>query len=421
MDGNGSSIGYIIALIALVGMSAFFSGTEMSFSSVNRVRMKALANKGDKRAKLVCDLSDQYDRLLSTILIGNNLVNILSSSIATMVFIRFFGDRGVSLSTVVMTVVILIFGEISPKTLAKDYADRFAMSVAPVIRLLILVLTPVNWLFTQWKKLLGKLFPAKEEPGMTEEELLTIVDEAEQGGDLDEHESDLIRSAIEFNDLDAEDILTHRVDVVGVDADDSMDEVERVFKESGFSRLPVYEDNIDNIIGIIHEKDFYAARGAKSPRDIMHPALYVTPGSKISVLLRMLQKAKTHIAVVKDEYGGTAGIVTMEDIIEELVGEIYDEHDEVVEEFKRLPDGTVVAEGSAELDKLQEQLGIPGEFDATTVGGWVTELLGRIPQVGDSFDLEKPPMTVRVSRVDAVHVLEVQLIPRPADEDKAEE
>ena len=421
MDGNGSSIGYIIALIALVGMSAFFSGTEMSFSSVNRVRMKALANKGDKRAKLVCDMSDQYDRLLSTILIGNNLVNILSSSIATMVFIRFFGDRGVSLSTVVMTVVILIFGEISPKTLAKDYADRFAMSVAPVIRLLILVLTPVNWLFTQWKKLLGKLFPAKEEPGMTEEELLTIVDEAEQGGDLDEHESDLIRSAIEFNDLDAEDILTHRVDVVGVDADDSMDEVERVFKESGFSRLPVYEENIDNIIGIIHEKDFYAARVAKSPRDIMHPALYVTPGSKISVLLRMLQKAKTHIAVVKDEYGGTAGIVTMEDIIEELVGEIYDEHDEVVEEFKRLPDGTVVAEGSAELDKLQEQLGIPGEFDATTVGGWVTELLGRIPQVGDSFDLEKPPMTVRVSRVDAVHVLEVQLIPRPADEDKAEE
>ena len=180
------------------------------------------------------------------------------------------------------------------------------------------------------------------------------------------------------------------MDVVGVDADDSMDEVERVFKESGFSRLPVYEENIDNIIGIIHEKDFYAARGAKSPRDIMHPALYVTPGSKISVLLRMLQKAKNHIAVVKDEYGGTAGIVTMEDIIEELVGEIYDEHDEVVEEFKRLPDGTIVAEGSAELDKLQEQLGIPGEFDATTVGGWVTELLGRIPQVGDSFDLEKP-------------------------------
>lgn len=411
MDGNGSSIGYIIALIALVGMSAFFSGTEMSFSSINRVRLKALANKGDKRARLVCDLADQYDRLLSTILIGNNLVNILASSLATVLFIRFFGDAGVTLSTVVTTVVVLIFGEISPKTLAKDYADSFAMTVAPVVRLLIWVLTPVNWLFTQWKKLLGKLFPAREEPGMTEEELLTIVDEAEQGGDLDEHESDLIRSAIEFNDLDAGDILTHRVDVVGVEADDSMEEVERVFKESGFSRLPVYEENIDNVIGIIHEKDFYAAQGAQSPRDIMHPALYVTPGSKISVLLRMLQKAKTHIAVVKDEYGGTAGIVTMEDIIEELVGEIYDEHDEVVEEFKRLPDGTIVAEGGAELDELQEQLGIPGEFDATTVGGWVTEQLGCIPKVGDSFELETPPMTVRVSQVDAVHVLEVQLIP----------
>ena len=200
-----------------------------------------------------------------------------------------------------------------------------------------------------------------------------------------------------------------------------MDEVERVFKESGFSRLPVYEENIDNIIGIIHEKDFYAKRNAKSPREVMHPALYVTPGSKISVLLRMLQKAKTHIAVVKDEYGGTAGIVTMEDIIEELVGEIYDEHDEVVEAFRRLPDGTIVAEGSAELDKLQEQLDIPGEFDATTVGGWATEQLGRIPQVGDSFELENPPLTVRVSRVDAVHVLEVQLIPRsPAAEADAE-
>lgn len=421
MDGNGSSIGYIIALIALVGMSAFFSGTEMSFSTVNRVRMKALANKGDRRAALVCELCEQYDRLLSTILIGNNLVNILASSLATVVFIRFFGDAGVTIATVVLTVVVLIFGEISPKTLAKDYADSFAMAVAPVIRALTAVLTPVNWLFTQWKKLLGKLFPAREEPGMTEEELLTIVDEAEQGGDLDEHESDLIRSAIEFNDLDAEDILTHRVDVVGVDAEDSMDEVERVFKESGFSRLPVYEENIDNIIGIIHEKDFYANRNAKSPREVMHPALYVTPGSKISVLLRMLQKAKTHIAVVKDEYGGTAGIVTMEDIIEELVGEIYDEHDEVVEAFKRLPDGTIVAEGSAELDKLQEQLDIPGEFDATTVGGWATEQLGRIPQVGDSFELESPPLTVRVSRVDAVHVLEVQLIPRtPAAEAEAE-
>lgn len=421
MDGNGSSIGYIIALIALVGMSAFFSGTEMSFSTVNRVRMKALANKGDRRAALVCELCEQYDRLLSTILIGNNLVNILASSLATVVFIRFFGDAGVTIATVVLTVVVLIFGEISPKTLAKDYADSFAMAVAPVIRALTAVLTPVNWLFTQWKKLLGKLFPAREEPGMTEEELLTIVDEAEQGGDLDEHESDLIRSAIEFNDLDAEDILTHRVDVVGVDAEDSMDEVERVFKESGFSRLPVYEENIDNIIGIIHEKDFYANRNAKSPREVMHPALYVTPGSKISVLLRMLQKAKTHIAVVKDEYGGTAGIVTMEDIIEELVGEIYDEHDEVVEAFKRLPDGTIVAEGSAELDKLQEQLDIPGEFDATTVGGWATEQLGRIPQVGDSFELENPPLTVRVSRVDAVHVLEVQLIPRtPAAEAEAE-
>ena len=326
--GSGGSI---IFLVILVALSAFFSATETAFLSFNKARMKSMAKQGNKKAQLVVDLEERYDKLLSTILIGNNIVNILASSMATVIFVAFLGNAGVTVSTVVMTVVVLIFGEISPKTLAKDHADSLAMVIAPIINLLMGLFTPFTWLFSQWKKLLTVIFPSKGETGMTEEELLTIVAEAEEEGGIDEQESDLIRSAIEFNDRTAEEILTHRVDVVAVDAESAMDEVETVFRESGFSRLPVYEENVDNVIGIIHEKDFHANRNAASLKDIMRPALFVTTGSKTAALLETLQKAKSHIAIVTDEYGGTAGIVTMEDIIEELVGEIYDEHDEVID------------------------------------------------------------------------------------------
>ncbi len=414
MEPGGSSIGPILTLAALVLLSAFFSSTETAFSSVNKARLKALAKQGNRRAQRALDLADRYDQLLSTILIGNNIVNIFASALATMVFITHFGDVGVTLSTAVMTVVILIFGEISPKTLAKEYAEAAAMAFAPAIGFLMKLFTPLNWLFTQWKKLLHRALPGDTEQGMTEEEFLTIVDEAEQEGGLDEHESDLIRSAVEFNDLCAEDILTHRVDVVSVDVTDSMEEVGRVFRESGFSRLPVCEDNLDSVVGVIHEKDFYARPDAASPAEIMHPALFVTPGSKISALLRVLQKEKSHIAIVTDEYGGTAGIVTLEDIIEELVGEIYDEHDEIVEEFRRQPDGSYLVDCSAELTKLQELMDIPGEFDATTVSGWVVDQLGRIPEVGETFT--SGPLTVRVTRVDATRVLEISISRRDAAE-----
>lgn len=403
MESGGS----IIVLVILVALSAFFSATETTFLSFNKARMKSAAKQGDKRAQLVVDLEEKYDKLLSTILIGNNIVNILASSMATVIFVGFLGNAGVTVSTVVMTVGILIFGEISPKTLAKDHADSLALVVAPIINLLMTVLTPVTWLFSQWKKLLTKIMPSQHAQGMTDEELLTLVAEAEEEGGIDEQESDLIRSAIEFNDRTAEEILTHRVDVVSVDVTDGMDEVERVFRESGFSRLPVCEDNLDNIVGVIHEKDFYANRGASSPREIMRPALFVTTGSKTAALLESLQRAKSHIAIVTDEYGGTAGIVTMEDIIEELVGEIYDEHDEVVEEFKRLPDGSYLIEGSAELSRIQELLHIPGEFDSATVSGWVIEQLERIPSVGDAFEFGN--LSVRVTKVDNKRVLEISV------------
>ncbi len=414
--GSGGSI---IFLIILVALSAFFSSTETAFLSFNKARMKSMAKQGNLRARLVLTLEEKYDKLLSTILIGNNIVNILASSMATIIFVSYFGNAGVTLSTVVMTVAVLIFGEITPKTLAKDHADGMAMAIAPIIDALMSLLTPATWLFSQWKKLLTIVFPSKGETGMTEEELLTIVAEAKEEGGIDEQESDLIKSAIEFNDRDAEDILTHRVDIVAVSIEDSMDDIEKTFRESGFSRLPVYEGSTDNIIGIIHEKDFYANRDNKPVTDFMRAPLFVTTGTKTAALLRMLQKAKSHIAVVTDEYGGTAGIVTMEDIIEELVGEIYDEHDEVIEEFKKLPDGTYQIECSADLIKMQELFNITGEFESTTVSGWVSEQLERIPVAGDAFTFEN--LTVRVIEVDSKRVLTINVAVAEPQEEQTEE
>ena len=415
MEAGGS----IIVLIILVALSAFFSATETAFLSFNKARMKSMAKQGVRRAQRVLDLEEKYDKLLSTILIGNNIVNILASSLATVVFIGYFGDMGVTLSTVVMTVVVLIFGEISPKTLAKDHADGLAMTIAPAIHLLMMLFTPFTWLFSQWKKLLTVIFPSKHDQGITDEELLTIVEEAEQEGGIDEHESDLIRSAIEFNDQSAEDILTHRVDVISVDVTDSMDEVEKTFRESGFSRLPVCEDNLDNVVGIIHEKDFYLKRNASSPCEVMRPALFVTTGARTAALLQSLQKAKSHMAIVTDEYGGTAGIVTMEDIIEELIGEIYDEHDEVVESFRKQPDGSYLIDCTAELDDFREEFNIQGEFDSSTVGGWVIEQLERIPEAGDSFVSEN--LSVTVTQVDTKRVMEICIVVnKPEEEEEAQ-
>ena len=391
---SGGSIGTILVMILLIGMSAFFSSTETAFTSFNHARVKALARSGNKRARLAIELSDKYDKLLSSILIGNNIVNILASSLATVVFVAWLGGAGVSVSTVVMTVLVLIFGEISPKTLAKDHADQLVLAFAPYINFIMLLLTPLNWIFAQWRKLLALVFPAPKDEGMAEEELLTLVAEAEQEGEIDEHESDLI--------------LTHRVDIVALDVEMTMDEAEQVFRENTFSRLPVYEESIDSIVGVIHEKDFFNNRTATSLREIMKPPLFVTPTSRISDLLHTLQQAKSHMAIVSDEYGGTMGIVTMEDIIEELVGEIYDEHDQVVESFKKLPDGSYLIDCTASLRDMQELFAIQGDFDAATVGGWVLDQMGRIPAVGDTFVYDNR-LSVRVTRVESTRVLEISV------------
>ena len=337
-------------------------------------------------------MAEQYDKLLSTILIGNNIVNIAAASIGTILFTRMLGaERGATVSTIVLTIIVLIFGEVTPKSLAKEMPEKVATAVSPFLVLLLALMTPLTWLFTQWKKLLGHFVHSGEADTITEGELMTMVSEAENDGELTDRESELIRSAIEFDDVEVEEILTPRVDVVAVEDDIPLEELAQTFAESGYSRLPVYHGTIDNIIGVVHEKDFYIARLKKATKidDLVVPTLYTTGSTQISQLLRTLREQHHHLAVVVDEYGGTEGIITLEDILEELVGEIWDEHDEVTEDFRKQSDGSWLVSGSASVDDLYEELDLPEEedIDSNTVNGLVQEKTCHLPKVGDRFTL----------------------------------
>ena len=413
---------YVIILVILVILSAYFSATETAFSSLNKTKIKTLAEKDDKKAILVLKLVDKYDKLISTILIGNNIVNIAASSIATMMFVKHFGDIGATISTAVLTVVILIFGEISPKSIAKDCPEKFAMFSAPFINLLSILLAPLNFLFSCWKKLLSKVFRLEADTKMSQEELLMLVEEVQQDGSIDESEGDLLKNAIEFTEQEAEDILTHRVDLEAVSVDATKEEIAQVFYDTKFSRILVYEDSIDNIIGVIHQKDFYTATGitTQNIREVISPVVYVMKNEKISPLLRQLQKAKSHIAVVLDEYGGTYGIVTMEDILEELVGEIWDEHDDVVEEITEVSADTHRVDASTALDEFCEFFDVETESEMISLGGWVAEQLGKVPEEGDCFQYDN--LEIRVLSVDTHRVEEIEIhqLPKASDEDEEE-
>lgn len=417
----GADFGIIIGIIICVMFSAFFSASETAFTTLNRIRLKTEAEAGDSRAALVLSIAENYDKMLSTILIGNNIVNIASASLATIVFTHMLGDAGVSLSTVVMTVIVLIFGEISPKNLAKEHPEAFARFSAPFLRLLITILTPINFIFSQWKKLLSRIFKKKSDNRMTQEELKTIVDEAQSEGGIDEEKGELIRSAIEFDDLTADDILTPRVDIVGIDEECPFQEISDIFLNNTYSRLPVYSDSIDNIIGIVHEKDYFSAQknGVTDIKQVMKKVLYISRTVKISDLLRTLQKTKSHMAIVVDEFGGTEGLVTMEDIIEELVGDIWDEHDVVIDYFNQIDDHTYVINCSADLHDLFEEfnLGDPDEFESASVGGWAMELLGKIPSVGDTFDFKGWHITV--TKATSHHATQLTMV-SPEEEAKDE-
>ena len=409
MDIDSASIAMLVTLLILVAMSAYFSATETAYTSLNRIRLKTRADNGSRRAARTLELAEEYDKLLTTILIGNNIVNITATTVATVLCTRWFHQYGPTVSTVALTVIILIFGEVTPKSMSKERPEDFAMFAQPLLKLFLVVLTPLNFLFTQWKKLMSKVFRPKGDDGITEEELVGMVDQAQTEGGLDEHESDLIRNAIEFNDLEVSEILTPRVDLTAADEDSSMEEIAALFAETGYSRIPLYHETIDNIVGFVHEKDFYAARyrGATALSSLISPVFCTTGNTKAFDLLRILQKNKVHMAVVVDEYGGTQGIVTLEDILEELVGEIWDEHDEVIETFQKQPDGSYLIACSADLDDMYDLFQVKGTCGAATVSGWVLEQVGRVPEVGDRFRAEG--LDVTVTKVEHRRVLEIRV------------
>ena len=421
---DDGSITLLVALVILIAFSAFFSASETAFSSLNQIRLKSRAEEGDTSAARVLAMAEKYDKLLSSILIGNNIVNIAAASIGTVLFTKWLGEeRGATASTIVLTIVVLIFGEVTPKTLAKEMPETIATAVSPVLNLLMTLLTPLTWLFSQWKKLLGRFVHSSESDAITEGELITMVSEAENDGELTDRESQLIRSAIEFDDVEVEEILTPRVDVVAVEDDISLEELAQTFAESGYSRLPVYHDTVDNIIGVVHEKDFYIARLKKSVtmEDLIAPTLYTTGSTQISQLLRTLREQHHHMAVVVDEYGGTEGIITLEDILEELVGKIWDEHDEATEDFRQQSDGSWLVSGSASVDDLYETLDLPEDedIDSNTVNGLVQEKTHHLPKVGDHFQLnDYEGVVTRTARRRVTEVRFTHTAPAPQDDEK---
>lgn len=407
-------------MVACVICSAFFSATETAFSSYNRTRIRTLVEKGSKRASLVLKLSENYDKLLSTILIGNNIVNIAAASLGTVMFVKIYGDIGATISTVVITVVVLIFGEISPKSIAKDFPEKFAMFSAPIIRFLIWILLPVNFLFTMWKKFLSLFFKDKGDDKMSQEELLMLVDEVQEEGSIDDSEGNLLRNAIEFSDLRAEEILTHRVDIESLSVDSSKEEIADMFATSKFSRLLVYKDDIDNIVGVLHIKDFYTKDGItdKSVEEIMTTPIFIHKTEKASSLLKRLQTEKSHIAVVLDEFGGTLGIVTMEDILEELVGEIWDEHDDVLEDFKQVGEGEYLVNCDMSMDDFCNFFDVKTDSDSSTLNGWIAEKLDKVPEKDDNFLFEN--LDITVTETDAHRVISA-LVKVTTPTDKEEE
>ncbi len=414
----------ITFIVILLLFSAFFSASETAYSSLNKNRLKTAAEKGQNRpAEIACKLSDHYDKLIATILIGNNLVNILLASFSTVLFVKWFGEKGALISSIGITAIVIIFGEITPKTLAKDCPERLAMAVAPFLNILIWILTPVCNIFSAWTHFLIKSFHLQPSNKVSSEELLLLVDEVQQGGSINSNEGELLRNAIEFSEQEAKDIATPRVKLAAVPITMDKADIAAHFTETKFSRLIVYENNIDNIVGAIHRKNFFTGRGItpRPVRDIITPPLFVSTNEKISLLLRKLQRRKAQLAVVIDEFGGTYGIVTMEDVLEELVGEIWDETDDIIEPFKRISDTLVQVDASVDFDDFSDYFHLDIESDMVSVNGWVIDNMDGIPQVGESFNFKNLTITIQKVEHRCVSQIEVTIHPDTAHAPEATE
>ena len=400
----------LLILVALVLCYSFFSATETAFSCANRIKIKTLARNGNKKAEACINLYDQYSKLLTTVLIGNTIVNVVAATLATVFFVNIYHSKGATISSIVMTLVIMIIGEIIPKNLASSYPEKFAIAITPIIKFIMIIFAPLTFIFRN----LEKLFKVKKEDNDDiQEEFLTMVEEAVEENDIEEHEADIISNAIEFNDIDVGEIYTPRTDVVAIDIDnDSIEDIEELFRQSGFSRLPVYKESMDNILGVLLEKDFYyhfyCKKDINSIEEILSKAIFTSHQVKSLSLLKEFQSSKTHLAVVVDEYGGTDGIITLEDILEELVGEIYDEHDMIEEFVTKIDDNTFIIKGDFELDKFFDFFNIKEEeFEYNTLSALIIDRFDRIPKVKET--IEYNDLLIEVLKTDNKKILSAKV------------
>lgn len=393
----------IAAIIMLVSLSALFSASETAYTSLNQVRLKNHAYDGVRNASVALENYENFDKILTTVLIGNNIVNTASSTLCTMLCTMYFPEAyGVLIATLLMITVLLIFGEVTPKTLAKKNPERFAIKVANFIKAISIIFAPLVWAFLALTRFLSRNKDGDEQVTLTEDELYVMIDEIEEEGTLEKRESELIKSAIQFDDIKVSEIYTPRVDIIAIDVRTDNEEMKRIFIESEFSRIPVYDTNIDRIIGAIYSKDFYARYVENRDfrlTDIIRPVKFVPENTSIATLLSELQKTKIHMAVVLDNFGGTMGIVSMEDILEELVGEIWDESDDVKIAVVAESDGSFTVLGDADMEESMEKMGLefrPEEdFESGSVSGYIHHRLEKIPRVGDSVDLDSVTITVK--------------------------
>ena len=417
---------YLAAILVCVFFSNFFSSSEMAYSACNRVRLENASDDGSKRAAAAVKIVERFDDTLSTILIGNNLVNIAASSLGSLAVMELLGDGYAWVSTVVITTLVIIFGETIPKIVAKNSANRIALRHAYFIRILSVLFKPLIMLVVGLIRLIclplkGERTDASDDDAV--EELSSIIETAEDESVLDADRSELVQAAIDFSDVMASEVMTARVDMLALDIEDDWDELLKTIDESPYSRLPVYEDGVDNIIGVLYLNHFLKAlAGDEKPdiRSLLMPVCYVYKTMKLPAVLSELRRAKQHLAVVVDEYGGTLGVLSMEDVLEQLVGEIWDETDEVEEEIVERPDGRFELDGDMVISDFIELMELNEEdfdFESDTVGGWTIEMFGSFPKVGDSFEYEN--FTVTVLQMDGLRVekILVQVHPKPEAEE----
>jgi len=416
-----------ILLVILIALSAFFSASETAYTTVNKIRLQNYVDAGSKKAKTALFIAENYDRTLTTILIGNNIVNIGASSIATLLFVKLFGPSGAAISTAVMTILILIFGEVLPKSFAKESSEKFALAFSRPLRILMTVFWPVVFLFIQLKKVAKHISPIKEEetPTVTEQELKFIVESIEDEGVLEKQESELVQHALEFDEKTVQEVLTPRVDMTTLDIEDDLQTNIGLVLTERFSRIPVCRGTSDRIIGILHTKDLLEAlvRGdAIDLASMVQPAFFVYKTKKLSSLLADFKRNKTHVAIVTDDYGGTVGMVTMEDLLEELVGDIWDEDEEIIRDFVRIDSQHFLISGDLTIRELFDHLDLPFsnlESNHTSCGGWALEALGHIPQAGEAFQFKNITLTIQEMDDQRVKKLSVYLAPQPEEEEKS--